>query len=449
MKLSLRHATARHPVLAVAAALAFGSACGEKGEVAPGSAYQDKVAALIPRIETVTGMKFRGPPKVATKTAEEVKVFLAQQFAESKAATELEGQEQAYKLLGLIPYEINVKRLYLDLLAEQVVGYYDPKAKTLFVVEGAAPEAVGVTLAHELVHALQDQYVNLDSIQNAGNHNDRASATQAVIEGHATYEQMQLMLGSEGGTLAEKLPGGWDMIRQQIREAKNAMPKLSAAPMLVQETLLFPYLAGAEYVRAWEAAKGRGQLFARMPRSTAQVLHSAAFIAGTDSGPLELSLPKPIGGTVVYSNDLGEFESRLWLYEHLKDMAAAGRGAMGWAGDAYQVVKTPKGNAIVWLTVWRSPVDAGEFLDLANQTVIKRFDPKDYLRAGPDARRWVEKGREMLVKPVTVDGRPGVLWIDNPVGARVDLDATQARVARTPAADGAVTRASPTRPRPR
>ena len=76
MKLSLRHATARHPVLAVAAALAFGSACGEKGEVAPGSAYQDKVAALIPRIETVTGMKFRGPPKVATKTAEEVKVCL-------------------------------------------------------------------------------------------------------------------------------------------------------------------------------------------------------------------------------------------------------------------------------------------------------------------------------------------------------------------------------------
>ncbi|MBI3789443.1 MAG: hypothetical protein HY275_01005 [Gemmatimonadetes bacterium] len=369
-------------VCRVAAMLAL-AACDEKGKVAEGSAYASKVAALIPRIEQVTGMTFKTPPRVATKSAEEVKAFLAQQFAESKAATELEGQEQAYKLLGLIPYEINVKRLYLELLAEQVVGYYEPKAKTLYVVEGAAPEAVGITLAHELVHALQDQYVNLDSIQQAGNDNDRASATQAVIEGHATYEQMILTLGGDkgNGSLADKLPGGWDMIRQQIRDAKNQMPKLSAAPMLVQETLLFPYLAGAEYVRAYEAAKGRGNPFAHIPQSTRQVLHSAKFIA---------------------------------------------------AGDAYQVVKTPKGNAIVWLVLFDTPVEAAEFLDLANQTVVKRWDPKEYLRAGPDGKRWVEGGREMLVKPVSVGGHAGVLWIDNPVGARVELDAARATLVRAP-----------------
>jgi hypothetical protein len=409
-------------------ALASLAACGEKGEVAQGSAYSGKVAELIPKIEKVTGMTFKTPPKVATKTAEEVRVFLEQQFADSRQATELEGQEQAYKLLGLIPYEINVKRLMLELLAEQVAGYYDPKAKTLYVVQGAPPEAVGITLAHELVHALQDQYVNLDSIQNARNDNDRATATQSVIEGHATYEQMILTVGD--GNLADKLPGGWDMIRQQIREAKNTMPKLSAAPMLIQETLLFPYLAGAEYIRSYVAAKGKGNPFVRFPQSTEQVLHSARFIAGTDSLPLRIALPAPTGGTVTYTNDLGEFETRLWLYEHLRDQSASGRGAMGWAADAYQVVKTAKGNAIVWLTLWDSPVDAGEFRDLANQTVIKRFDPKDYLRAGTDGRRYVEQGREMLLKPVTVAGRAGVLWIDNPVGARVDLDATQARLSR-------------------
>lgn len=418
----------RASAFVAACALATAAACGERGQVAEGSAYSGKVAELIPRIEKVTGMTFKTPPKVATKTADEVRTFLEQQFAESRAATELEGQEQAYKLLGLIPWELNVKRLMLELLAEQVAGYYDPKAKTLYVVQGAPAEAVGITLAHELVHALQDQYVNLDSIQGAGNDNDRATATQSVIEGHATYEQMILTVGD--GNLADKLPGGWDMIRQQIREAKNTMPKLSAAPMLIQETLLFPYLAGAEYVRAYTAAKGKGNPFARFPQSTAQVLHSAKFIAGTDSLPLRIALPKPTGGTVTYSNDLGEFEVRLWLYEHLHDQAASGRGAGGWAADAYQVVKTPKGNAIVWLTLWDSPVDAGEFRDLANQTVIKRFDPKDYLRAGTDGRRYVEQAREMLIKPVTVNGRAGVLWIDNPVGARVDIDVTLAKLSR-------------------
>ncbi len=414
--------------IALVATLAL-AACSEKGQVAEGSAYSGKVAELIPKIEKVTGMIFKTPPKVATKTAAEVSSFLEQQFAESRAATELEGQEQAYKLLGLIPYEVNVKRLMLELLAEQVAGYYDPKTKTLYVVQGAPAEAVGITLAHELVHALQDQYINLDSIQSAQNDNDRATATQSVIEGHATYEQMVLTLGGEGA-LADKLPGGWDMIRQQIREAKNTMPKLSAAPMLIQETLLFPYLAGAEYVRALEAAKGKGNPFARIPQSTEQVLHSAKFIAGTDSLPLRIALPKPTGGTVTYSNDLGEFETRLWLYEHLKDQAGAGRGAFGWAADAYQVVKTPKGNAIVWLSLWDSAVDAAEFRDFANQSVIKRFDPKDYLRAGADGRRYVEQGREMLLQPVVVGGRSGVLWIDNPVGARVEIDATKATLSR-------------------
>lgn len=416
--------------LAVALAAATLAACGDKGKVAEGSAYASKVADLMPRIEKLTGMTFKAPPKVATRSAEEVKEFLAQQFAESRAATELEGQEQAYKLLDLIPQEINVKRLYLELLAEQVAGYYDPKAKTLYVVDGASPEIVGITLTHELVHALQDQYVNLDSIQQAARDNDRAAATQAVIEGQATYHQMLLMLGGDNGSLAERLPGGWDMIRQQIRDARNQMPKLSAAPMIVQETLLFPYLAGAEYVRAWEAARAKQSPLASLPRSTAQVLHSAKFIAGTDSMPLRLTLPAPTGGTVTYTNDMGEFETRLWLFEHLKEQSQASRAAAGWAGDAYQVVSTPKGKALVWVVLFESAVDAGEFLEAANQTVIKRWDPKEYLRAGPDGKRWVQNGREMLVRPVTVAGRPGVLWIDNAVGARVEIDLSKATVAR-------------------
>ena len=416
------------PVLHAASFAFLLAACDGKAKVAQGSAYADRVAALIPRIEKSTGMVFKTPPKVATKSAEEVRVFIEQQFAESRAASELEGQEQAYKLLGLIPWEVNVKRLYLDLLAEQVAGYYDPKAKTLYVVDGASSERVGITLTHELVHALQDQYLNLDSLQRAGGDNDRSSAAQAVIEGHATYQQMLLMF--EKSNLANGLPGGWDMIRQQIREARNSMPKLAAAPMVIQETLLFPYLAGAEYARAWEAAHGKQSLLQRLPGSTEQLLHSARFIAGTDSVPLRITLPPPTGGTTIYGNDLGEFETRLWLFEHLKDPAAAGRGAMGWAADAYQVVKTPKGNAIVWLTVWDSPVDAGEFFDLANQTIIKRFDPKDYFRVGTDGRRYVADGREMLLKAVLVKGRPAVLWIDNPVGARLESDVTRATLAR-------------------
>jgi hypothetical protein len=48
---------------------------------------------------------------------------------------------------------------------------------------------------HELVHALQDQYVNLDSLEHIIGDDDRAAAVQAVIEGEATYEQVFIMAG--------------------------------------------------------------------------------------------------------------------------------------------------------------------------------------------------------------------------------------------------------------
>ena len=61
----------------------------------------------------------------------------------------------------------------MRVLTEQIIGYYDPKTKVLYVVEGAPEEYVGITIMHELVHALQDQYVNLDSLEHITGDDDR------------------------------------------------------------------------------------------------------------------------------------------------------------------------------------------------------------------------------------------------------------------------------------
>ncbi len=58
-------------------------------------------------------------------------------------------------------------QLLRSLLLEQVVGYYDPARDTLFVMEGLDPALVEPVLAHEIVHALQDQYEDLDSLMTA------------------------------------------------------------------------------------------------------------------------------------------------------------------------------------------------------------------------------------------------------------------------------------------
>jgi hypothetical protein len=387
--------------------------------------YAKEVATAIPAIEKSVGLKFKTPPKVASKSKEEVRAFLEKKFDEDLPALELAGAEQAYKLFGVIPDTLNLRKFMLRLLTEQVAGYYDPDTKVLYVVgtEGTGPgavtpEMITVTINHELVHALQDQYFPLDSLEKEHGDNDRASAVQAVIEGEAVYEQMSAMLG--GNTVGMALPGGWDRVRQMIRDAQGTMPVFATAPMFIQETLLFPYLSGAEFVRHFKE-KRPGQLpFSPAPTSTKQILYPDRFLDSLDV-PTRVLLPKPESGSVVYENDLGAFETRLYLYQHLGDAGVAARGAAGWEGDRYEVVKTSAGAGITWVTVWDSPVDAARFRDLMEQTIDARFKIAQGAGGTGATRRFSGKGRSLELSAVEVQGKPAVVFSDVPAGASAHL----------------------------
>ena len=407
----------------VAAALPLLAACQAKQEsIGYEGPYKKEVSAAIPAIEKSIGLKFKRMPKVETKSKDEVRSFLERKFDEDQPALELAGAERAYKLLGLLPDSLNLRSFMLGLLAEQVIGYYDPATKVLYVVAGdgsakGAPSAdvINITITHELVHALQDQYLGLDSLAKVHGDNDRQTAAQSVIEGQATFEQLGIMLG--GSSFAVNLPGGWDRVRQTIRDSQGSMPIFSSAPMLVQETLLFPYLSGADFVRrAKEKLKPGEPLYTRMPSSTEQVLHPEKLLDSLDT-PLRITLPKPSGATVIYENDLGEFETRLFLYQHLNDIATAQRGAMGWGGDRFVAVNTPQGAGVSWLTMWDSAVQAARFRDLMERVIEKRFGATPGSGGAGEMRRFMGKGRTLELVSAMVQGHPSVLFTDVPAGA--------------------------------
>jgi hypothetical protein len=140
-------------------------------------------------------------------------------------------------------------------------------------------------------------------------------------------------------------------------------------------------------------------------------------------------LPKPEGGSVVYENNLGEFETRLFLFQHLGDAATAARGATGWEGDRYVVVKTGQGTGITWLTVWDSPVSAAQFRDLMEQTVEKRYKTPHGSGGNGATRKFSGKGRSVELSAVTIQGRPAVLFTDVPAGAATRLiDVTKVKL---------------------
>jgi len=374
-----------------------------------GDGYADRVAAAIPKIEQATGLKFKRPPVLEVRTRPQVEQFLIAKLQEPGARAQLQGEEAAYKALGLLPDTLDLERFLVSLLTEQVAGYYDPATKKLYVVEQKEDQLIGVTITHELVHALQDQYVNLDSIQRATEDTDRQAAAQAVIEGQATYEQMTIMMGGER-SLAARVPGGWERMRELIRENQGSMPVFATAPLVIQESLLFPYLSGAEYARR-QKTRGQGStLLTELPTSTEQILHTRASSDSARDEPVAVRFPTA-AGAAGWENTLGEFGTRLVLYHHLRDQNAALRGAMGWDGDRYRVLQ---GGGIVWATAWDSSVDAAEFADVLGDAVRKRYDVGDPAPGADGARTFRVNGRFVRISAGEVAGVPLVLYEDLP-----------------------------------
>ena len=387
--------------------------------------YAQEIADAVPRIEAATGMKFKTPPRVEARDKAQVRDFLLKKFDEATPAQELAGEEAAYKLLGLLPDSLDLRKFFLAVLTEQVIGYYDPAAKVLYVVKGADEKTVSITITHELVHALQDQYVNLDSIQKATSDNDRLSAAQAVIEGQAQFEQLSIMAG--GSSNIALRVGGRDRIREMIRENQSAMPVFATAPMVIQESLLFPYLAGADFVQRFKEKKGKSNPLVNLPRSTEQILHTDAYFGTPGDEPSVITLPAPRGATKMYENDMGEFGARLFLYQHVKDEQAAARSAVGWDADRYVVLKSAAGRGIVWAIVWDSTLEAAAFSDAMIRATTKRTGVAERTEAAGGATIR-PKGRTITIFPRIINGRAVVIYSDLPDGMSGVIDPAAIRV---------------------
>jgi len=397
--------------------------CRERAGVGNGP-YADKVATDVPQIEKALGVKFKTPPKLEIRSRDQVRAFLLQKLREPDAEKQLANEERTYKLLGMLPDTMHLADFFVKILTEQIMGYYDPKTKVLYVVDGAPEEFVGLTIMHELVHALQDQYTNLDSLEHISGDDDRAAAVQAVVEGQATYEQVYIMAGGNGN-LAVQLPGGWDAMRTQIRDAQKNQPIFSSAPMVIQETLLFPYINGSDFVRRFKAQRPHKLPFDSLPISSEQLMHDSAYFGKQQDIPSLIELPH-IDGTVD-ENNFGEFGTRLFLFKHTNNQDQSIRASNGWDGDRYALVKTPNGDALVWVTVWDSPGDAAEFMSAIDGVMSARFHVKPRVTG---ERRHFETGKRTVDVDVReVDGRPVVLYLDVPTGSSASIvDFTKVKV---------------------
>jgi len=112
---------------------------------------------------------------------------------------------------------------------------------------------------------------------------------------------------------------------------------------------------------------------------------------------------------------------RLFLFQHLQDQNAAIRGAAGWDGDRFSLFETTGGDGIAWLTAWDTKIDAGEFFDLLDTLILKRYRTAKPRAATSDSRTYDVGGRTIQLTAGEVGGRAVVLYVDVPTGAATDV----------------------------
>jgi hypothetical protein len=333
-------------------------------------------ASVIPHVERAAGLTFKEPPRIAVRSRPQVEAYLQAKLDDEFPPEQLDRVASAYRLFGLMSDTTDLRSLILALLAEQVVGYYDPDSTTLYVVEGADPVQLRFIVSHELVHALQDQYVRLDSMLELRQQNDARMAFQAVMEGQATL-----------GAVAAILP-------------QQEMPVFHAAPLILREGLVFPYVAGMDFMRWFNSTYPDTVPFGpRLPRSTEHILHPEKYRVGDAPTRLRFTTA-PEDGELVYEDDLGQFESGILMWELSGSESMGNASVLGWDGDRYAVYQAGDARALVWWTVWDDEQAARKFA-----AVLEREWPE---RARP--------GRSHVIRRSSVGSVPAVVLVDAPDG---------------------------------
>lgn len=227
---------------------------------------------------------------------EQVNKYLRQKFDEDKGTQRMERSEIVLKKFGLLDRDFNLRPFLISLLTEQVAGFYDNKTKTVNLLDWIQPDEQKPVLAHELTHALQDQTVDLTKWSDVGSddiaHNveqdnqhiqtDEAStARDAVAEGQAMVVFVDYTLKPLGRNLKDS-PELADKMSDSVADS-NDSPILARAPLLLQQSLLFPYSEGLTFETAILSREGRKAAFADVlatpPASTAEIMHPAKYMA--------------------------------------------------------------------------------------------------------------------------------------------------------------------------
>ena len=366
--------------------------------------------------------------KSGAESRTDIERMLIRNLDKQTTPAEMHATELSLRKFGLVPSNFQYRPFIIKLLTEQVAGYYDTNAQQFHLADWLDLEGQKPVMAHELTHALQDQHFNLRRFEKWPNGDgDAELAAHALIEGDATLAMTFYMVKNPMVALA---------FRKSLGAVGISTEQYDQAPRAIRETLIFPYLNGAEWATqvyrrgGWKAIT---KAYTTLPLSSEQILHPEKYFS--NERPVKIVLPdvasllnagskqsaigsqqkqrgagatpapstrarqagkrrspasrgplKVVAWRRIDSDVNGEWSYYLVLDQFLNSATESKRAAAGWGGDRYDVYEGPGGQVfLAQLTAWDTENDAREFYDAYVKRTRERYkDGKPVELSGPE-----------------------------------------------------------------
>jgi hypothetical protein len=343
-----------------------------------------------------TGLPIKHTVKRKLTSRDEVVSYLTK-HVNDEDTRRLRRSELVLKKFGLLPHDFDLQTFLVALLKEEIAGYYDPKTKTVNLLDWVPIEEQEPVMAHELTHALQDQDINLQRWMKRGEkdlgeirkdptpediENDEIdNAREAVLEGQAQAIMFQYAIAPTGHSIATS-PELVKSMEEETLTGTSSTKVFNDAPIFMRESLTFPYSYGMNFIIELLQKGGKEKAFAALlqspPHTTRQIMEPETYLSGERIPPMSVPdfkhdfkdyLKFDIGA-------MGEFDVAL-LLEQYAGKAVSKKIYPEWRGGYYYAAKAKTDAAaplgLLYVSRWSSPKSAAEFAGIYAQSLKQRY----------------------------------------------------------------------------
>lgn len=383
----------------------------QEGDVWTQAELEAMSATIQKDVEAIRGESFKRPVSVELIDGPGFIEYAKGRMQEMSTPELQSAEEDIYKMLGLVPAEMDLMQATMKLLEGQVGGFYDPAGDIFYLMEAFTGGVAKVILAHELTHALDDQLYDLDAgFSTRLKNRDALAAYQSVVEGSGTAVMAVWTMKNIGALDPKDLEQAQSMGVDSLADAPEVLWKPLMASYVTGQTFL---QKGYRFLKKTDKdasiADATNKAFEKPPLSMEQVLHPEKYWdpkKRDDPKRVSLAIEGTDGWELLDRSVLGELQLALITREpepvdFTNQMALAflkytNPAAEGWGGD--QTLLYGKGDArrLVITTVWDTKEDSAEFAEAMQARLeswrkkVQKLDPE-----------WIGSGVDVVVSSMS------------------------------------------------